>query len=139
MAKHVREMTPEEVIIAEDALMDFQFAVIDAMREKKISKAELADKLGISRARVSQMLSSEANPTLKVVGRALAALDLEAKYVRKAKMQALNTPAKGYDWDEVSRHWEIDFAEIRPKQQAWHNDNKKRYDFTPSNTIRKAA
>lgn len=81
MTKNARLLTKEEVIAAEDALMDFQFAVIDALNAKGISHSQFAELLGVSRARVSQMLSSDANPTIKLVGRALAVLGLETKYV----------------------------------------------------------
>ncbi len=72
----------------ENALMDFQFALIDAMNEQGMTKAELAETLGVTRARVSQLLSSEANPTIKLVGRALAAVGLKAEYGRKSKPSA---------------------------------------------------
>lgn len=72
----------------ENALMDFQFALIDAMNERGMTQAELAETLGVTRARISQLLSSEANPTIKLVGRALAAVGLKAEYARKAKPSA---------------------------------------------------
>lgn len=55
------------VEIEENGLMDFQFAILDVMKAKGISQAKFADMLGVSRARVSQLLSAEANPTLKLV------------------------------------------------------------------------
>lgn len=130
MAKNLRDLTPAEVIIAEDAMMEFQFAVIDAMREKNISQVELAEKLGISRARVSQMLSSEANPTLKVVARTLAALDLETRYCRKIKR-----PDFSYDWNVIPHAWDADTKATKP---VWHNDNGAS-QYANINSIRKAA
>ncbi|NKJ95519.1 helix-turn-helix domain-containing protein [Rhizobium leguminosarum bv. viciae] len=115
MANKVRELSPLEVIIAEDALMDFQFAVINAMREKNISKTELAEQLGISKARISQMLSSDANPTLKVVGRIIAALDLKAQYVGK-QAAGVAIKEKTFDWP---------LSIFNSSGMAWHNDNKK--------------
>lgn len=81
MVKEVKKLTPAEVIASEDALMDFQFAVIDALNAKGITQVEFAEMLGVSRARVSQMLSSDANPTLRLVGRALHALGLKTCYL----------------------------------------------------------
>ncbi len=118
MAKKIREISPHDVIIAEDALMDFQFAVIKAMREKNISKSELAEKLGISKARMSQMLSSDANPTLKVVGRIIAALDLQTKYVGKHHVEAQQVAPK-----EKSFDWLL--SDFKNSGMVWHNDNKK--------------
>ncbi|ASY58481.1 hypothetical protein SS05631_c35670 [Sinorhizobium sp. CCBAU 05631] len=60
--------------------MDFQFALIDAMRERGMTKAELAEALGVTRARVSQLFSSEANPTIKLAARALHAVGLKNEY-----------------------------------------------------------
>ncbi|WP_105371691.1 helix-turn-helix domain-containing protein [Neorhizobium huautlense] len=86
MDREIRDLAAEEIIAGEDALMNYQFAVLDAMQEKSITKAELAKMLGVSRARVSQMLSSEANPTIKLVGRALHVLGLRADYVSASEV-----------------------------------------------------
>jgi hypothetical protein len=57
----------DHIAIEEDAVLKFQFALIDAMKDAGMTKADLAKALGVSRARVSQLLDSEANPTLKVM------------------------------------------------------------------------
>src|SRR5688500_10983979 len=80
MAKNLKELTREQIHAEEDALMDFQFALIDAMRERGMTKAELAKALGVSRARVSQLFSSEANPTLKLAARALHAVGMKSSF-----------------------------------------------------------
>lgn len=85
MAKknHV-ELSREQIHAEEDALIDFQFALIDAMNERGMTKAELAKVLGVSRARVSQMFSSSANPTLKLAARALFAVGMKHQYCNTA-------------------------------------------------------
>ncbi len=88
MVKAPKELNREEVNAEEDALIDFQFALIDAMRERGITKADLATTLGVSRARISQLFSSSANPTLKLAGRALNALGLKSAYVRHEEVDA---------------------------------------------------
>lgn len=80
MAKDMRDLTLNEIRAEETALTDFQFAVIDAMNERGISQSELANIIGVSRARISQLLSPESNPTLKLVGRVCAALGIKATY-----------------------------------------------------------
>jgi len=67
--------------VEETALLDFQFSIIDAMNELGLNKADLARALGVSRARVSQMLMSEANPTLQVIARAMASLGRTIQYL----------------------------------------------------------
>lgn len=69
------------IAIEEEALLKFQFALIDAMNDAGLTKAQLAKALGVSKARVSQLLDSEANPTLKVIARAMHFLNREVEYV----------------------------------------------------------
>lgn len=80
MAKDLKELNRHQINAEEDALIDFQFAMIDAMRETGMTKAELAEILGVSRARVSQLFSAGANPTLKLAARALHAVGLKNTY-----------------------------------------------------------
>lgn len=125
MTKTARPLTKEEVIAAEDALMDFQFAVIDAMNAKGISNSQFAELLGVSRARVSQMLSSDANPTIKLVGRALAVLGLETKYV-----DASAPSSNAADWFPLAGKSDEDAnvkpcswrasQRMKPRKEAWH-------------------
>lgn len=136
MAKMTRAITPDDVIVAEDALIDFQFAVIKAMKDQGISQSELADKLGITRPRMSQILSSDANPTLKLVGRIIAALDLRTQYVKKsveaehmekvaavlAEMEVVVGESKGLVGSPSSDWFLPDFGR---SGREWHNDNDK--------------
>lgn len=97
MARGKPELTLAEIEAEENALTDFQFAIIDAMNESGISKSELAKRMGVSRARITQLLSSDANPTLKLVGRALAALNLRSEYLSIKKS---GSPVRYEDfWD----------------------------------------
>lgn len=123
MVKEVKKLTPAEVIASEDALMDFQFAVIDALNAKGITQVDFAEMLGVSRARVSQMLSSEANPTIKLVGRALHVLGLKANYcpLEAAMPVEVAVPAKDAQptlesalqaAEEIESYWDFDFIEM---------------------------
>ncbi|MCB0020191.1 MAG: helix-turn-helix transcriptional regulator [Anaerolineales bacterium] len=85
MVRNEDQWSVEQVRVEEDALIDFQFAVIDALNERGWSRADLASLIGVSRARVSQLLSSGANPTLKLVGRVSAALNLTLRYTQQAR------------------------------------------------------
>lgn len=134
MAREKRELTLAEIEAEERALTDFQFAIIDAMNERGISQAELAKMLGVSRARVSQLLSPEANPTLKLVGRALKALSMRADYVwaaRKsekpetnfwelfvAKVDSVQTTAHAFSPDQV----DIFKSRATMRQSLWQSD-----------------
>lgn len=62
------------VIAEQDAVIDLQFLVLDTLKEKSLSKKDLAERLGVSSARVSQLFSAEANLTLRQIGRIFHAL-----------------------------------------------------------------
>lgn len=55
-------------------VLDVQFLILDLLREKGMTKEQLAAALGVSKARVSNMLSADANLTVRSIGRALHAL-----------------------------------------------------------------
>ncbi|WP_337267872.1 helix-turn-helix domain-containing protein [Oryzifoliimicrobium ureilyticus] len=135
MAARTRDVSPEQVIIAENALIDFQFAVIKALNENKISQKELAETLGITRARMSQILSSDANPTVKLMGRIVSALGLEARYMKKSEAtpqvasvmsaladfeipETINNSAAVHAGSWFVSGWQTG-------QREWHNDNRK--------------
>lgn len=88
MARKVEQWPKDEVIAAEDALIDVQFTILDLMEQKSLSHKELAAMLHITPARVSQFLSSEANLTIKQVGRILYVLGLESPFKQFQKNSA---------------------------------------------------
>ncbi|MGV2018171.1 helix-turn-helix domain-containing protein [Agrobacterium sp. 22-223-1] len=98
MVKDLKELTREQVDAEEDALIDFQFALMDAMKLQGMTKAELAEVLGVSRARISQLFSPSANPTLKLAARALHAVGLKNCYQAPGN----NSESKGRDDSEGS-------------------------------------
>lgn len=65
-----RQITEAE----ENALIDIQFLIQELILEKGVSRAGLAERAGISAARLSQIFSSEANPTAKTCARLIHAL-----------------------------------------------------------------
>jgi transcriptional regulator with XRE-family HTH domain len=76
--KKIRETVTENealLIEAEESLLaDFQVALHWLMTDKKISRAALAERMGVSKARITHLLRPEANPTLKTAARAFTAL-----------------------------------------------------------------
>lgn len=66
----------EDVTFAVEAfVIDTQSRLHQLMKAKNVSKAELARRMGTSKARVSALFGDHANLTLNTVGRILAALD----------------------------------------------------------------
>src|ERR1700744_5750276 len=58
----------------ENFLIDFQFLIQELMVAKKINRVELSERTGLSAARISQILGSQANPTVKTMARIFPAL-----------------------------------------------------------------
>jgi transcriptional regulator with XRE-family HTH domain len=88
------------------------------MKEMGITQSELADQLGISRGRMSQILSSEANPTIKLVGRITNALDLEARYVRKSVAKQAPDRFPVFDLENLNASFS-DQSFDRTRFEAW--------------------
>lgn len=86
--------------------LQFQVAdlIAETMAEQGVTKAELARRLGVSPAHVTQMLSGERNLTLKSLAEALYALD------RRVEAQAL--PLR----EEAEPHAT---AEAHPATHGW--------------------
>lgn len=93
---------PKVIEAEENLLIDFQFLLQEVMTEKKVSRSELADKAGLSKARLTQILGSEANPTVKSMARLFHALDEQICLSRKPILIEEKTPnpavAKPTEW-----------------------------------------
>lgn len=61
----------------EEVILDITEEVCRAMEEKEIDRAELADKLGVSRAFISKLLNGTPNLTIKTLMKIAVALDKE--------------------------------------------------------------
>jgi DNA-binding phage protein len=70
--KHVIDAAAIEA--EENFLIDVQFLLQSVLTEKGMSRAALARKVGISKARLSQIFAAEANPTVKNCARLFHAL-----------------------------------------------------------------
>lgn len=122
-------VTADDIRVEENALIDLQFALIDAMKAKRVTRVELASRLRVSRARVSQLLSPAANPTLKLVGRALAALELKAEYVdaKKAAAATRSEPKSSSMYESIARQdRRVALAWGVVAQQRVANENRSR-------------
>lgn len=88
------------------------------MTKKNMSRSDLAQKAGISKARLSQLLSSEANPTTKTFARLFHALGEEILIGTKPKVSSLLTPMTG------PSEWEWQFDNSAPSGKG-RNDPKR--------------
>ena len=64
-----------EVYAVEELLAETQYCIQSVMGRKKVSRSELANRLGCSPANVTQMLSEDSNLTLESIARIFHALE----------------------------------------------------------------
>ncbi len=67
---HAETMNDAEIEAIESFMVDVQVYLNEIMDDKKISRAELARRMGVSRARVSQLFSDDSNMTVRMLARA---------------------------------------------------------------------
>jgi transcriptional regulator with XRE-family HTH domain len=95
----------------EDLLIDFQFLVQDVLTSKGISKTELAKRTGISKARLSQILSAEANPGVKTFARLFHALGVKVEpriATHRGETSVISAPVPAdCDWKPVRTSEEV--------------------------------
>lgn len=73
-----------------EIVLSFQFTLQNALEEKDLSKGELAEKMDVSAARVSQLLGEgNSNFTLKSFVKAAVAMELDLEVVDKNKYLTL--------------------------------------------------
>ena len=86
----------EEFFVAE-----VQARLANILEERGISRAELARKLGVSRARVTQIFSDDAtNLTLRLLARSFFALDEEPIIITKREYELLRQTSMALEADD---------------------------------------
>lgn len=115
----------------ESLVADAQAIVLQAMIDRNISRTELAAAMGVSKARVSQMLSPVCkNFTVRLLGRTAHALDLDLRLVRAedvvARKSASGAWCIGMPWEEPSSQWQ--HARLKQEDRA-ANENRTDTDF----------
>ncbi len=105
-----------EIIQAEENfLIDIQFLIQELIDKRGMSRSDLAAKAKISKARLSQLLGSEANPTVKSIVGIFHALGEEPVITSRKKSATIKqiiaeATAAPSDWS-----WDISaFAEASP-------------------------
>lgn len=92
---------PKIIEAEENLLIDFQFLLQEVMTEKGITRSELAEMARLSKPRLTQILRSEANPTIKSMARLFHALGEQVCLSRKplaAEEKGAAAPADRDEW-----------------------------------------
>ena len=108
-------------------VLSAQIAIQRAMAINGVSQRELADRLGVSSARVSQIVSGGgSNLTIRTIGRIAHALDEQFDLVarREAVRIARNRPVGQPQFGFVDL---VGIAQENPWMDVTANDNKYRY------------
>ncbi|MFQ3454720.1 helix-turn-helix transcriptional regulator [Bradyrhizobium sp. UFLA01-814] len=113
MAKELIPTDPKVIEAEENLLIDFQIAIQEMMFEKNVNRSQLAERAGISKARLSQILGNEANPTVKSMARLFHALNERAVVSRAPTQASFESASKaksasGQDWK-----WSESTGEVR--------------------------
>lgn len=132
----------DAIIFAEEALVvDVQIFLHNLMEEKGMSRADLAKAMGVSRARVSQMLSDDCrNLTVRLLARATHALgermEFDCDHFRRKREQK-DAEVAGASANVISM-WQKG-KDIRASDVASCHADERLLNFVSSSYERKAA
>jgi transcriptional regulator with XRE-family HTH domain len=84
-----------------DLITDVQYLIQEVMNERGLSRAEVADMLGISKPRMTQLLGDNSNPTLRTL---VGVFDVMGEQIRITRVredaQAVCEPEVAADWQQ---------------------------------------
>ena len=80
MTTETTDISPDVVIAGVDAKLDFQFAVIDAMKACGMTERQLAEKSGLSLRAVRKAFSSDGDIHMEQAGRILRSVNLTIRF-----------------------------------------------------------
>ncbi|PJT24792.1 hypothetical protein CN884_07695 [Ochrobactrum sp. 30A/1000/2015] len=133
-----RAFSETDIILEENGLIDFQFALIDAMNEAGMNKSQLAKAMGVSRSRVAQLFSSDANPTIKLICRAMAAVNWGVEYSPLSRKHRESS----CDIEAQADAWVYGVVGTATSESSWITATRAAlndFDFSPSEQITREA
>lgn len=130
----------------ENLVIDVQFLIQRLLNESGMSRADLARRVGISRARLTQMMKPDANLQLRTIARVLYALGAFATIQRCAPASEAEAPAvAGWTTEEPDNQRvetaSVGYDSVLAFKSLYHNQAKflevrspERFDVTgPAN------
>lgn len=111
------------------------FVLSDAMDKSGLSQKALALRLGVSEARISQILNATGNPTVRSLARIADALDCKAQLKllpRKAEHQGAQVHSRG-KIEESPPTRSMDNSQGLHNVISWKNHEATRNAWTPAN------
>ena len=99
-----RDESEREIFAIEELIFEVQYAIQSTMREKGVSKKDLARKLSLEPSHVSEFFSDEgANLTLEIIGRISHALGERYEFVPASQ----SSRAIKDDYQEFRYSWSL--------------------------------
>jgi transcriptional regulator with XRE-family HTH domain len=121
----VKKHDPAVIEAEENLLIDFQFLLQEALTDKEITLSDLAKKAGLSKGRISQLMSPDANPTVKNMARLFYAIG-ERLWVSRVRAGSGAEPRQKWNWtvdDDEALTRSDDRLVAVIKETAASNDN----------------
>lgn len=97
----------------QDAVMDAQFLIQDLLDERNLNRKEAARLLGVTPARLSQLMRTDANPTLRTLAGILHVLGGSLNVTRKGNRAAAVDDSRS----ATQAHWAQEATESTPKRK----------------------
>jgi transcriptional regulator with XRE-family HTH domain len=116
-----KDAVEREVFAIEQLVGDVQAEIYAAMRGRGISKSDLAERMGVSKSRISKILGDEAqNVTLATIAKVFNAIGQEVKVVRPEP--AIKIGQSGWDWARrrsfsANENWPTEPSELQVAQK----------------------
>jgi transcriptional regulator with XRE-family HTH domain len=89
----------------ENFLIDCQFLLQEVLTRKGMTLSQLAEKAGVSKSRISQVMSPEANPTVKTFARLFHALGEEILVHTMSAAKAVRSESKITEFAPQPWNW----------------------------------
>lgn len=102
MMKKKMSAGARRTFVEELAVTSVALAIGEAIHNSGISQREIAERLGVSEARISQILAATGNPTIKTLARLADVLGRELKL--EFSMDS-HVPGQGVEWQVVKGAW----------------------------------
>lgn len=102
MMKNKMSAGGRRAFVEELAVTSVALTMAEAIHNSGMSQREVADRLGVSEARISQILAATGNPTIKTLAR-LA--DVLGRELRVEFSGEVHIPGQGVEWQVVEGVW----------------------------------
>lgn len=81
--KKIEVLSERDIVLSEQLKFDIQYAIVKVMREKGISRSQLAERMKATPSRITKLLGENENLTIETIARVCAALEDEPVFTTK--------------------------------------------------------